>query len=77
MLEVHNSLIKEIPLRKDQNDLLRAGMRVPVIRKHLKDSCFTFLEQSNQKILSSWDFIWKNSFQNSIHRKTGGDHASP
>lgn len=61
LLEVHNSLIKEIPLRKDENDLLRVGMRVPVIRKHLKDSCFTFLEESNQKILSSWDFIWKNS----------------
>ncbi len=61
LVEVHNSLIRENSLRKDENDLLRANLRVPAVRKHLKNTHFTFLEESNQKILNSWDFIWKNS----------------
>ncbi len=61
LLEVHNSLVKNSKLKKDENDLLRAGLRVPLVRKHLKNNQFSFLELSDSKILNSWDFIWKNS----------------
>lgn len=61
LLEVHNSLIGVKDLEKDENGLLRANLRVPIVRKHLEATHFSFLEQSNQKILNSWDFIWKNS----------------
>lgn len=52
LVEVHNSLIGKNSLRKDENDLLRANLRVPAVRKHLKNTHFTFLEQSNQNVIA-------------------------
>ena len=59
--EIEHSLKVRSKPKKSDADFQRLGMRVPEVRKTLKDTSYSFYSFKRREVTEVWDQVWKTS----------------